>query len=73
MENEEGNTASPEKYWLDRWEEKMEGDQVTEVGRGGIPSRSSRKCNIPEEETSLVCPGNISKLMKLPSREMRMS
>lgn len=30
MENEEGNTASPEKYWLDRWE-KMEGDQVTEM------------------------------------------
>lgn len=31
MENEEGHTERPEKYWLDSWEEKMGGDQVTEV------------------------------------------
>lgn len=31
LKNEEGHTKRPEKYWPERWEEKVGGDQVTEV------------------------------------------
>lgn len=44
LKNEEGHTKRPEKYWPERWEDKVGGDQVTEVWVAGSTAGSGQPC-----------------------------